>query len=861
MTITNSSKNDMGLNSETPKLDEPLISIGEELEAGGSITLAGNITPAHDGKTPDSTEMRKNRNRWLKRKLKLGTWNIRSMAAGKLNTIIEEAKTNNVDILGVAEHRWAGSGHFTTNCGGQFMYSGREIAGQSGVGVFLSKAIVRSLIGYKPVNDRIITIRLLGQVKNITLIQVYAPTSASTEEELEEFYDALQKEIDSKENQDILVVSGDLNAKVGSKRHTEEDGIVGNVGLGERNDRGIRLVDFAISNHLAIKNTMFEKHPRRLYTWTSPDGVTKNQIDYIMIEKRWASSIQDVTTKPSADCDTDHEFLVATFKVKLKCKKITARPVRYDVQEMDENFNIEVRNRFRVLLMNIEEKEPDEIANETKSIYVEAAQKHLRKRLVKRQPWLTEETLQKVKQRKEAKKTAGAHSNDYKAIAKEVRQMCRKDKTKYLIRKCQKIDEFMKENKSRDMYNEIKSITRTFKPRLGVIKDESGKILTEAGNIVDRWKRYCEGMFTSNVPTAEVQQVRIEDIEDKEDPCLPPLKSEVEWAIKSLKDAKSPGCDKIQAEMIKASGLEGIEVYHKLCTKIWQTGQWPTDWKRAIFIALPKKGDLQQCSTYRTISLISHASKILLKIIMRRIESKIEEEVNKTQAGFRKNRGTRDHIFNLRMIVQKYREMNTSLHTCFIDYSKAFDSINHGEMWNTLKEMNFDPKSILLIRSLYEGQQSAVQLECGTTDWFPITRGVRQGCILSPHLFSIYTEGIMREVEHDHRNEEYDEPTLQGVPIRDLRYADDIALLATTPRGLEALIQSVKYHSEQRGLHLNVKKTKIMDIDKCKEEAVITINGEEIERVNNFVYLGARIDANGKSTLEIRRSWQWQDQN
>ena len=78
--------------------------------------------------------------------------------------------------------------------------------------------------------------------------------------------------------------------------------------------------------------------------------------------------------------------------------------------------------------------------------------------------------------------------------------------------------------------------------------------------------------------------------------------------------------------------------------------------------------------------------------------SKIEVEVNKTQAGFRKNRGTRDHIFNLRMIVQKYREMNTSLHTCFISYSKAFDSINQGEMWNTLKEMNFDPKIILLIR-------------------------------------------------------------------------------------------------------------------------------------------------------------------
>ncbi|GFO14350.1 endonuclease-reverse transcriptase [Plakobranchus ocellatus] len=90
--------------------------------------------------------------------------------------------------------------------------------------------------------------------------------------------------------------------------------------------------------------------------------------------------------------------------------------------------------------------------------------------------------------------------------------------------------------------------------------------------------------------------------------------------------------------MIKACGEEGIDVYHKLCKKIWEKGQWPTDWKRAIFIPLPKKGDLQLCSNYRTISLISHASKILLKIIMKRMERKLEEEVSNSQAGFRKNR-------------------------------------------------------------------------------------------------------------------------------------------------------------------------------------------------------------------------------
>ena len=137
------------------------------------------------------------------------------------------------------------------------------------------------------------------------------------------------------------------------------------------------------------------------------------------------------------------------------------------------------------------------------------------------------------------------------------------------------------------------------------------------------------------------------------------------------------------------------------------------------------------------------------------------------------------------MIIQKCRELNASLHTCFIDYSKAFDCVNHEQMWQTLKEMNFNQKLINLIRLLYEGQQSAVRLECGTSEWFPVTKGVRHGCILSPHLFRLYTEGIRRELSLDHRKDDYEEPSIQGVHLKDLRCADDRALLSTTPTGVE----------------------------------------------------------------------------
>ena len=108
-----------------------------------------------------------------------------------------------------------------------------------------------------------------------------------------------------------------------------------------------------------------------------------------------------------------------------------------------------------------------------------------------------------------------------------------------------------------------------------------------------------------------------------------------------------------------------ISIYHKLCTKIWKEEKWPSEWTKAVFVPIPKKGDLQQCTNYRTIALISHASKILLKIIMKRLQRKLDEEINQTQAGFRQNRGTRDQIFNLRMLIEKCREANINLHVFY----------------------------------------------------------------------------------------------------------------------------------------------------------------------------------------------------
>ncbi len=210
--------------------------------------------------------------------------------------------------------------------------------------------------------------------------------------------------------------------------------------------------------------------------------------------------------------------------------------------------------------------------------------------------------------------------------------------------------------------------------------------------------------------------------------------------MRELPNGKSPGIDQIPAELIKASGEKGVSMMHKLCCEIWTTKQWPEDWRRAVLITLPKKGDLLDCNNYRTISLISHASKILLKVINRRLEQKLYSEIGDTQAGFRKGKGTRDQVFTLRLIIQKFREFHVGtngVYLSFVDYAKAFDSVIHTKLWTTMENLGFPRHIIRLLESLYKNQESAVRTNVGTTDWFKVTKGVRQGCCLSPHLFNV----------------------------------------------------------------------------------------------------------------------------
>uniref|UniRef100_A0A8B9WTZ9 RNA-directed DNA polymerase n=1 Tax=Bos mutus grunniens TaxID=30521 RepID=A0A8B9WTZ9_BOSMU len=238
--------------------------------------------------------------------------------------------------------------------------------------------------------------------------------------------------------------------------------------------------------------------------------------------------------------------------------------------------------------------------------------------------------------------------------------------------------------------------------------------------------------------------------------------------------------------------------------------RWPKYWSFSFSI-IPSK-EYPGLISFRMdwldlLALISHASKVMLKILQARLQQNVNQELQDVQAGFRKGRGTRHQMANICWIIEKAREFQKNIYFCFIDYAKAFDCVDHNQLWKILKEMGIPDHLTCLMRNLYAGQEATVRTGHGTTDWFQIGKGVHQGCILSPCLFNLYAEYIMRNAGLDEAQAGI---KIAGRNINNLRYANDTTLMAESEEELKSLLMKVKEESEKVGLKLNIQKTKIM---------------------------------------------------
>ena len=270
--------------------------------------------------------------------------------------------------------------------------------------------------------------------------------------------------------------------------------------------------------------------------------------------------------------------------------------------------------------------------------------------------------------------------------------------------------------KTRDLLKKIRDTKGTFHAMMGTTKDKYSMDLTDAEDIKKRWQEY-----------AELYKKDLHD-PDNHDGVITPLEPDileckVKWTLGSITTNKASGGDGIPVELFQILKDDAVKVMHSICQHIWKTQQWPQDWKRSVFIPIPKKGNGKECSDYHTIALISHTSKVMLKILQVRLQQCMSHELPDVQAGVRKGRGTRDQIANILWIIKKAREFQKNIYFCILTMPKPLTvciTIN----WKILKKMGIPDHLTCLLRNLYAGQEATVRTVHGITDWFQISKGI-----------------------------------------------------------------------------------------------------------------------------------------
>ena len=782
--------------------------------------------------------------------LKIGTWNIRSMfEAGKIHNTIKEMSRLRIDVMGISEMRWPGNGE--CQIGDHIVYyAGNEDRNhRQGVGLIIKKELKPSIISCLPYSDRVILLKIRGNPFNINLIQVYAPTADKGEEIAEDLYAQIGEVLKNVKTGEVNMIMGDFNAKVGQGK---EDDIVGNFGLGQRNERGDRLIQFCREERMIITNTLFKLPPRRLYTWKAPtdkpDNIVRNQIDFILINQRFRNSITSVKTYPGADVPSDHTPLVCVLRAKPQKSPInhnTHNRKKYEVDKLqDEDIRLMMEKSMSAELENtpLEDLQVEEMWTALKGAVIEACDQYLTptKHQQTRKQWMTVEILEMMDERRKVK---NADPEAYRQIHRTIKQRIREAKEKWMSERCQEIEELDRKHDSFNMYKKIKEVTGRYKRRTTeVIMDEQGKLVYEVNEKLEAWQKYILELFKDDQRPEKPNQTN-----NIEGPAI--SIDEVKYAIEIAKSRKASGPDHIPAELLKIMNQHCIAALTSLFNKIYESGTIPDDWLVSTFIIIPKKPNPKSCEDYRTISLMSHILKIFLKIIHARLYKRCEDQMGESQFGFRNGIGTREALFAIQVLIQRCRDMNCDAHVCFIDYAKAFDRCQHETMVKILHEMGLDGKDIRIIANLYWNQRATITVENRESKALEIKRGVRQGCILSPLLFNLYSEKIFRKALEDTK----DGIKVNGELINNIRYADDTVLLADSLEGLQELVNRVTHASKQYGLELNIKKTKYMVISKLPDHnGVLYCANEPIERVASFTYLGSNINDSWDHSREIK---------
>ncbi|KAK3524991.1 hypothetical protein QTP86_012202 [Hemibagrus guttatus] len=743
-----------------------------------------------------------------------------------------------VDILCVQETRWKGSKACSIGAGFKLFYYGVD-SKRNGVGVVLKEEFVRNVLEVKRVSDRVMSLKLEIEGVMLNVVSGYAPQVGCELEEKERFWSELDEVMESIPTGERVVIGADFNGHVG-EGNTGDEEVMGKFGVKERNLEGQMVVDFAKRMDMGVVNTYFQKREEHRVTYKS--GGRSTQVDYILCRRGNLKEISDCKVVVGESVARQHRMVV--FRMTLMvCKKNRSEIEKktkwwkLKKEECCEEFRQKLRQALggQVVL-------PDDWET-TAEVIRETGRKVLgvssgRRKEDKETWWWNEEVQDSVQRKRLAKKKwdmdrTEENRQEYKELQRRVKREVSKAKQKAYDELYTRLDTREGE---KDLYRLARQRDRDGKDvqQVRVIKDRDGRVLTSEESVQRRWKEYFEELMNEE----NEREKRVEGVNSVEQKVDKIRKDEVRKALKRMKSGKAVGPDDIPVEVWKCLGKAAVEFLASLFNRVLESERMPEEWRRSVLVPIFKnKGDMQSCSNYRGIKLMSHTMKVWERVVEARLRKVVE--ICEQQYGFMPRKSTTDAIFALRILMEKYRDGQRELHCVFVDLEKAYDRVPREELWYCMRKSGVAEKYVRVVQDMYERSRTVVRCAVGQTEEFNVEVGLHQGSALSPFLFAIVMDQLSEEVR-------------QESPWT-MMFADDIVICSESREQVEENLERWRFALERRGMKVSRSKTEYMCVNEREGSGTVRLQGEEVKKVQEFKYLGSTVQSNGECGKEVKK--------
>ena len=791
-----------------------------------------------------------------------------------------------MDIAALSETRFAGEGELCERGSGYtYFWSGKtpEERRESGVGFAIKSTLVSKMAGPpKAINDRLMTMRLpfSNGKKHATLISAYAPTMTNPEDVKDKFYEDLNDVITSTPRADKLIILGDFNARVGSDNIAWE-GVIGHHGIGSCNSNGSRLLQLCAEHSLLITNTVFQLPTRNKTSWMHPRSKHWHLIDYIITKQQDSKDVRVTKAMCGAECWTDHRLIISKISLHIQPKRRPQgdkAPKRLNVNKLKEN---NTKNCFTNALeeklesTTLDQENVDTAWASLQKVVYETAMECVGPTTRKHKDWFDENNLEIAKLLEDKHRAFKAHLDDPNNPAKRdalrnirsiTQQKLRHMQDTWLSNKADEIQSYADRKDMKNFYAGLREIYGPTTSGSSPLLDTDGTtLITDKEKILERWAEHFNNVLNRPSTISEEAINRLPQVPTNLSLDVPPTLDEISKAINLLSSGKAPGEDAIPAEIYKEGGKALTDKLHQLFKLIWQHESVPQAFKDASIIHLYKrKGNRQTCDNHRGISLLSIAGKALARVLLNRLIAHLENGLlPESQCGFRKNRGTIDMVFAARQLQEKCQEQNVHLYSTYVDLTKAFDTVSRDGLWKILAKYGCPQKFIAITRQLHEGMLARVQDNGEMSQSFPVTNGVKQGCVLAPTLFSIMFSAMLSDAYKEtdvgidiiYRTDGsiFNLKRLQAKTkishdtANDFLFADDCALNSVSEADMQNNVDKFAKACSNFGLTISIKKTEVLHQPapgKPYAEPNITINGQTLKAVDKFTYLGSTLSRN-----------------